>query len=370
MKKVHDFYKQGFTLIELIVVIAILAFVTVVGIHSYGNIREVQAKKMNLANIKRVYHALATYQELNREMGRTEYFKGFDSLIDVSSSGTWYGTPGEIDFGDYQITSSKGSQTISCDARQVKNGLGIYDGSWKVLGATYDATGSGNGAIAGLEVAQQENKGMRFTGLYKSLGIYYLSEEDVKLLRGAGISTVFFHNPSTAQAHGASRGGYCSAVTTENGVSLSADKLKIKGGGPGFRPDMSAFYQTYVTNGLPVAMIIPSSSIYDDLGYDLALTNGVPSESYAKDAVSKVKLVCFGIGQNAECVINQMGLGEAPHNPVYDRTNYRNYIAVFAIKKGGQGVTSTCRLAGIIDCAGKTYKSAEYDVNWTTQLDN
>ncbi len=362
--------KEGFTLIELIIVIAILAFVAVVGIHSYGNIREVQAKKMNLANIKRIYHALSTYEELNREMGTREYFKGFDSLIDVSSSGAWYGSPGQIDFGNYQIVSSKGSQTISCDARQVNSGLGIYDGSWKALAATFDAGGSGNGTVPGLFEAQEENKGMRNTGLYKNLGVYYLSEEDARLLREAGVSTVFLHNPSTAQAHGTSRGGYCSAVTTENGVNLSKDRLKIKGGGPGFRPDMSAFYQTYITNGLPVAMIIPSSSIYDDLGYDLHLTNGVPSEAYAREAVSKVKLLCFGIGQNAECVINQMGLGEAPHNPVYDRKNYRSYIAVFAIKTGGQGVASTCRLAGVIDCAGKTYKQAEYDVNWTTQLDN
>ena len=362
--------KQGFTLIELIIVIAILAFVAVVGIHNYGNIREVQAKKMNLANIKRIYHALSTYEQLNKEMSADEYFKGFDSLVDVSSSGTWYGTPGEIEFGNYQIVSSKGTESIVCDARQVNAGLGIYDGSWKALVATYDATGSGSGSVPGLFEAQEENKGMRSTGLYKNLGIYYLSEADAQLLRDAGVSTVFLHNPSTAQAYGASRGGYCTAVTTENGVSLSKDKLKIKGGGPGHRPDMSAFYQTYVTNGLPVAMVIPSSSIYDDLGFDLALTNGVPGEAYAKKAVEKTKLVCFGIGRNAECVVNQMGLGEAPHNPVYDRKNYRSYIAVFAIRKGGQGVASTCRLAGVIDCAGNTYKQAEYDVNWTTQLDN
>jgi len=45
--------------------------------------------------------------------------------------------------------------------------------------------------------------------------------------------------------------------------------LKIMGGGPGFRPDMSAFYPVYITNGMPVAIISPTSSIYDDLGYDL-----------------------------------------------------------------------------------------------------
>ena len=354
--------RGGFTLIELIIVIAILAFVAVVGIHNYGNIREIQAKKMNLANIKRVYHALATYETIHREQGSAEYFKGFDSLVDVSASGAWYGTPGEIDFGLWS--------TNSCDARQVHGGLGIYDGSWKVLSATYNAAGQGSGAVPGLDEAMEKNKGLRGTGLYQSLGIYYLSAADVTLLRNAGVTTVFMHNPSTAQATGSSRGGYCTAVTTENGVTLTHDRLRVEGGGPGFRPDLSAFYQTYVTNGLPVALIVPSSTIYNDLGYDLALTNGTPSEAYAKAAVAKVKLIAFGIGKNAECVRNQVGLGEAPTNPVFDKTHYRNYIAVFALKTGGQGVASTCRLAGVIDCAGNTYRAAEYAVNWTTQLDS
>lgn len=354
--------RAGFTLIELIIVIAILAFVAVVGIRNYGNIREIQAKKMNLANIKRIYHALATYETIHREQGTAEYFKGFDSLVDASSDGAWYGTPGEIDFGLWS--------TNSCDARQVRGGLGIYDGSWKVLAATYNANGEGSGAVPELADAMAKNKGLRGTGLYKSLGVYYLGEADVALLRNAGLTTVFLHNPSTAQATGGGRGGYCTAVTTENGVSLSKDRLRIEGGGPGFRPDMSAFYQTYVTNGLPVALIVPSSTIYNDLGYDLALTNGTPSAAYAKAAVSKVKLIAFGIGRNAECVRNAVGLGEAPVNPVFDKTNYRSYIAVFALKTGGQGVASTCRFAGVLDCAGNTYRAAEYDVNWTTQLDS
>ena len=78
--------KGGFTLIELIIVIAILAFVTVVGIHSYGNIKEIQAKKVNLANIKRVYAALSTYETLCKEQGVANFFAGFDSLVDADAA--------------------------------------------------------------------------------------------------------------------------------------------------------------------------------------------------------------------------------------------------------------------------------------------
>lgn len=361
--------KQGFTLIELIIVIAILAFVTVVGIHSYGNIREIQAKKMNMANIKRVYHALATYETLHKEAGSVGYFNGFDALIDVSASGAWYGTPGEVELGDRKEEEARGSRTVSWDARTVHNGLGIYDGSWKVLGALYNAVGQGSGATDTMEEAQAKNCGMRNTKLYRQLGIYYLSTSDATLLRDAGVRTVYLHNPSTQQASGSGRNGFCTAVTTKDGVSLSADGLECNGGGPGFRPDMSAFYQVYVTNGLPVAMILPTSSIYRDLGYNLGMTNNVPSDAEAKSAVSSTKLLAFGIGHNAECVLNQLGLGEAPYNPFYDKKNYRQYIAIFAIRTGGQGVDSTCRLAGVVDCAGNTYRTAEYGVNWTSPLD-
>ncbi len=353
--------KEGFTLIELIIVIAILSFVSVVGIRSYANLREIQAKKVNVANIKRIAHALNTYETIHKEMSATEYFNNFDSLIDASTSGGWTGAAGTIDFGTWNNTS--------CDARQVSNGLGIYDGSWKVLAATYNAAGQGSGTVPGLASAQDSNKGMRTTGLYKQLGIYYLSATDATLLKNAGINQIILHNPSTAQASGASRGGYCNAfdgngLTTPEGLG----KL-VTGGGPGHRPDLSAFYPVLIKEGQPVAIVQPTSSIYKDLGYDLSITNSTISATEAASFVSKTKLIAFGIGLNAKCVLAQTGLGDAPYNPFYDATNYRQYIAIFAIKTGGQGVASTCRLAGVVDCAGNTVRAAEYGVNWTTKLD-
>lgn len=361
----NKFSKGGFTLIELVIVIAILAFITVVGIHNYGDIKETQAKKVNLANIKRTYNALATYETVCKEEGVTGYFNGFDSLVDVKSGGAWHGQAGEYDWGEWILNSSKGSSSINVDARTVSGGFGIYDGSWKVLGATYNANGEGSGEVKDIHSAQDQNRGMRNTKLYSSLGIYYLKEADVNLLREAGINYYYLHNPSTQQAYGQSRNGFCTAVTEVNGEMISEDGLEIMGGGPGFRPDMSAFYPTYITNGTPVAVILPTSSIYEDLGFDLNLKNTAPSRAEAEDALSKVKLLAFGIGRNAQCVRSQIGLGEAPYNPAFDKRNYRQYIAVFALSSGGQGVPSTCRLAGVLDCAGNTYKQAEYAVNWS-----
>ena len=350
----------AFTLIELIVVIAIIAFVAMIGLRSYGNLRETQARKMNATNIKRIGHSLETYQAIHQENGSSGYFKDFDSLIDAASGGAWYGTPGEIDWG-----------TISganCDARTIHGGLGIYDGSWKVLGALYNAAGQGSGNVASLAEAQDQNRGMRDTGLYKSLGVYYLSTNDVTLLANAGVTQVLLHNPSTSQASGAGRGGYCSALDA-NGYT--PDGLKSPGGGgPGFRPDMSAFFPVAVAPGTPVAIIRPSSSIYADMGYNVSFTNSAPSAAELTAAVSgqTTKLIAFGIGQNAECVKSQIGLGDAPYNPAFDKKNYRQYIAVFAITTRGQGTPSTCRLAGVIDCAGNTARAAGYAINWTNSL--
>lgn len=359
--------KAGFTLIELIIVIAILSFVTIIGIHSYGNLKEIQAKKMNVANIKRVYHSLSTYETLNKEQGETGFFNGFDSLVDVTAGGSWKGTAGTFDWGEGEGSFS------TRDARTVHSGLGIYDGSWKVLGATYNAVGQGSGNVSSLADAQEANRGTRETGLYKQLGIYYLTDSDVSLLRNAGISYYYMHNPSTQQAYGSSRNGFCTAVVEENGIAYSSESdghRKVMGGGPGFRPDLSAFYPVSLTNGLPVAVIQPGSSTYDDLGFSLSLTNSTFTAAEASAALKSVKLVCFGIGKNADCVRSQFGLGEAPYNPFYDKRNYRSYIAVFAIKAGGQGVSSSCRLAGVIDCAGNTYRAAEYNSTWATTLGN
>ena len=356
---------SGFTLIELIIVIAILAFVSVAGIRSYGNLRDTQARKMNVANIKRIQHALVTYEAIHKEQGDSAFFKNFDSLIDVSANGPWYGTAGTIDWGT--VVSEGKSKYL--DARQVNGGLGVYDGSWTVLGALYNAAGQGSGAIPELAAAQEANCGMRNTGLFKSLGVYYLSDADATLLKNAGISQVLLHNPSTQQASGSARNGYAKAAIDDNG--WTKDGLQSPGGGgPGFRPDMSAFYPVALTNGLPVAILNPSSSAYADFGCQKSVTNATDA-AHLTSLVSgqTTKLLAFGIGLNAECVKSTLGLGDAPYDPVYDKKNYRQYIAVFSIKTGGQGTPSTCRLAGVIDPAGNTVRAAEYQVNWTSTLE-
>ena len=82
--------KQGFTLVELVIVIAILGLIAVVGLRQYGTVRQKQAQKMDAAQMRHIAHAIEAYDLVNEnDSGR---FDNFDSLIDCTPSGSRAGT--------------------------------------------------------------------------------------------------------------------------------------------------------------------------------------------------------------------------------------------------------------------------------------
>ena len=335
--------RSAFTLIELIMVIAILAIITVVGIQGFGNLKDRQAKKMNATIIAQTQHALSTYDlAMDGEAGR---FNDFDSLIDVKQSGPWTGTPGECIWENVATASG---------------GFGIYDGSWKSIG------GDDSPAVL---AEKDRNKGTRKTGLLNKLGIYFLTQADVDMLADAGISRYVLHNPSKGQSS-----SWCKIPDGVQGVA---------GGGPGFRPDHSAYYPAMLEEGSPVAVIKPVtesrgsfsySSIYRDLGFPMTETNKPTSFESGTDLIASgyppklPTLICFGIGDSATCVHSQLGIGHAPFSGVYDKTHYRNYIAVFVLSKGHHGIPGTCHLAGVLDCTGATWVEARREYDWRVDV--
>lgn len=338
---------SGFTLVELIIVIAIIGIIALAGIRQLGNVKVQQARNMNVSQIRETFNALQTYEVVNE--GVADRYKNFHALIDLDadSATAWTGSAGTFDL------------STAC----ASNLPGIYNGSWKKLGAVYNANGVG-GSTPDLDDARLKNKGLPCA---TKLGIYYLKQADVDVLKDAGISQVLLHNPTTQQAWGPANRN--PVVVTANG--FTADGLEILNGGPGFRPDMSAFFPTVLKAGSPVAIVNPlqAYSIYQDLGCDLGLTNAIStySEAQVEQTLAKAKLVCFGIGRGAQCVRAETGLGEEPIDKVFDKTYYRNYIAVFALRSGGQGVAGSCRLAGVIDPAGNTWRAANYAATWTNE---
>ena len=331
---------------------AILSFVAVIGIRSYGNIKEVEAKKVNLANMKRIHNAMQVYDELRCD--DIERFAYFDSLVDAqegAANGAWLGTPGTY---EWNMSTLFASET-----------KGIYDGSWKFLRALTNANGvpMKSSSDFTIETAKDDNHGIERTGLKDKLGLYFISAADAELLRNAGIRRYCLHNASTGQA--------------SSYASLPPNTQSLPGGGPGFRPNMSSYYPADIQAGSPVAIVRPLSvskgvasvsSVYKDLGYFYSGTNtlGSADSDYTKMlSTLGVRLVVFGIGQNSEFVRNKFGIGEAPADPVFTKKDYRQYLAVFALKSAAQGVAGTCHFVGILDAAGNTARAAEYDENWT-----
>lgn len=336
----------GFTLIELIMVIAILALIAVVAIQGFGNLKERQARKMNAVTIAQTQHALATYDlAMDNEPGR---FNDFDSLLDVNpggenprpgagdqvaTNGTWKGTPGVC---------------VWKDVDTALDGIyGVYDGHWK--GSSGEEK----------DRKMEQNRGTRETGLLKMLGIYYLQEEDVKLLRDAGISRYVLHTAGNRRAPGNAP--------------------------PGFRPDESAYYSAALKEGSPVVVLNPlgrwsdgefyyQAALYRDLGYPITEEEAPTSYDDATKLLTEgypaklPLLICLGIGDRAACVHNQLGIGRAPLSGVFDKTHYRNYIAVFALSKEDHDCPGMCRLAGVIDCEGNTWRKARHKSEWRERI--
>ena len=353
--------RSGFTLIELVMVIAVLAIVTVVGLSQYGTLKKKSAYKVATQNIKQIANALQVYALAN-ENSETR-FNNFDSLIDLSITGEgtgnyWTGTPG----------------TYVWNA--TTNAPGIYDGSYKVLAATYNAVGGG-GSTPEIESAKRTNAGISDT-LAGKLGIYFLTADDVTAFNVAGFTTYLMHNCSTMQAHGlANRHPACLGTYNSEGYAFVE-------GGPGFRADMSAFYPTALRVGSPVAVLAPLSlssnstatvsATYRRFGYEISLTtneiNSLSTTTTQKDYESKLssaKLVVFGIGPSSTFVQSKNGIGTDPRCEFYDRTYYRRFLAVFALTPKSGTTLGTVTPVGVLDCDGNTYKDDTYSVDWTLQ---
>lgn len=332
--------KQGFTLVELVIVIAILGLIAVVGLRQYGAVRQKQAQKMDAAQMRHIAHAIEAYDLVNEtDAGR---FDHFDSLVDCTPSGSWTGTAGTYTWDGVTNTYP-----------------GVYNGSWKVLQATYDAGGHG-GSTPELDEARKTNAGLA-SGLGGILGLYYLTADDVETMNAAGMQTYLLHNPSTAQATGSGRGGFYTGNDT-----VSEDGYEFVNGGPGFRVDSSAFYPVKLKAGMPVAVLNPKAaySVFTDLGYAIGATNSASMTADELASKAGVKLVCFGIGKASRLVTAPTGLGKAPTTGTLERRYYRYYVAVFALRSKQRQTAASFQFAGVLSPTGSDEKGAQHNADW------
>ena len=355
--------KSGFTLIELILVVAIIAFIATVAIGKFTDMRANAAKKLNFASIGNVQRAIgAAIAHSDSVIGMFNYC---DSLVTMNSQSS---VP-EGNEGSYEWPRDHQNW---CYENAVG---GIYAGQTYPM-PVYDAGGNGSGTTPSFEAVQEQNSGIPLA-LRGMLGLRHLTDSEQTALHNAGIGILQYHNPSSAQAYGtANRHPWYQTST-----NCSGDDLAIRGGGPGFRPDNSAFYPVYVntTNanshahpGLAVAVVDPSASGAAALYRAFVSSKEYPNDKATLDQLRNAqpeewfawglpRLVVIGLGKYSDTV--NKWFENFPRDNSRDKTEYRNYCLVFQLNNGGRA-GSDAKFVGVIDPSGNTVVGAENNMDW------
>lgn len=342
--------RGGFTLIELIMVIAILAIISSLAISKFIDLKEKSAARVNISSMQNLQRAVETY--IASADQKTGLFSQMDALLDVGSSGTWLGEEGTYDFSN----SKK-----AIDASSVP---GIYRGP-KSLVAIADGGGNVTDSTQSLEQQRERNQGIT-QKLADILGIYYLKDREVQTLKDYGISVYLLHNYTAGQA---------SAL----GLREGDGNLPTVNGGPGFRVHQTPFYPSILTNGSPVVVINPATStgrsIFKAFGYDpkfdadtlTQIKNGDPDQMgeqlYSSGFPHQVtvRLICFGLG--SACAFAQKALDTVPRDMVLGREYYSQYLLVFKQETMGRSGFKVS-FAGVLDPEGNCIDDARFQSEW------
>lgn len=322
--------KQGFTLVELLMVVALIAIVSTLAVSKVGAVREASARRVSLANQKAVERAVEAYLAEEGRLNR------LDSLIYAGNGGAPIRISANGDF-DFSATST-------AEGRE-----GLY------LGPSADADAT---------VREASNRGLS-DGLRSVLCLYGLSREQVAALNlRLGLKYVMAH---TAYADAAAN------------VTPADHYPRSRPYGDGTVPDVpdglnandSACVATILTNNMAVAAVNPMTdlgrAIYQACGQELFNTRN-QGENYDETAVRAEvaatggPLVAFGLGDSASIVGKaNAGVEDAPHASFVPKVNYSRYILLFRLKTIGSGTSAPIipEFAGVIDPDGNTFRSAQ-----------
>lgn len=329
--------KKAFTLIELLMVVALIAIVSTLAVNRLGGVRESAARKVSLANQKAVERAVGAFLAEGGRLNR------LDSLVYAGDAGApVFGSSAEGDI-DYSNAAEK----------RASSGNDASDVEWLYLGPKEDDPDG--------KYRTENNAGLD-AGLRKIFCRFTLSASQVAALDSRlGLRYVMAHNAYAT--------GYPSVRYPE---TRSYGDGTVPNASDGLDPNDSACVATVLTNGMTVAAINPMSdlgrTIYQACGQELLNTKGW-GQQYTEDEVkAELKanggpLLAFGLGESASIVgKSDAGIESAPYATYVQKIYYSRYIILIRLKTVGSGSVSYVlpEFAGVLDCCGNTVRAAQH----------
>lgn len=320
--------KKAFTLVELLMVIAIIGIVSTLAVSKLGGVRESAARKVSLANqisVERaVSAALSSGERLNR----------LDSLV------TAQGADGA---SAWRHAGREGGGT-GFDCAHTNAAIDeLY------LGPTRDF------ATASAEMFREEFNAGVTPELRGVLCPYALAGAQADAL----VSTLGLR---FVMAHNAYAGDPADAYSGKRG----ADGAYVESRGDGGRDaNGSACVAVAVTNGMALFAVNPvverGRAIYRACGQELLRTedSGVYDEATAVGEVNRTggPLLALGLGDRASIVGKaNAGLESAPFATYPARRHYGRYILLIRLRTAGPVVVP--EFAGVVDPCGHTVDAA------------
>lgn len=319
MKEIRSSRKSGFTLVELIMVIAILALISTLAINRLSGIKVASEAKLNVANLTRIGTALDTFMAAND--GKLNRLDGL-LMYDESD-----GTAGDFDSSKFPNELSSSTVGVVYLNDRLITGSTAYGGFPGLLGRYYltdnDVTALNN---LGLQYVMRGTDGGRFT-----------TGDDSVWAQGKG------ENPDT---------GSCVAKELTNSFAVA---MINPGSAVGAGADVSPIgTRAYQSAGMEVFFTTTAKLKIKDSEFD---SNDEAAEELLKSGGEGI-LLAFGVGQFSNFIgSNKAGLDSAPVCPIITaQDEYRRYIVLIKLRHTSTG--SVAEYAGIIDSLGQPIMEA------------
>lgn len=307
---------NGFTLIELIVVIAILSLISTLAVNRIGAIRERASHMVSVASQQATGRAVETFLTAN-DGGLNR----LDALLDDGTSAS----PGAgFDFADQGAIGAVG---------------GLYRGPDDQTGPTIRDRNSG--------LFDESD-----SSLVSALCVYRVDAAEAAALRRIGLQYVLRHD---TYATGSAFSHY--GKGEDGSIPQATD---------GLDPERSACIVRTVTNGMAFAAVNGRTeagrAVYRACGQELLSTDERGSyeaeSAKAEIAATGGPLLAFGLGPQASIVgAARGGLDSTPSSEIIPAKYYRQYILLFRLRSVASAGVSA-EFAGVLDPCGHPLSSA------------